>query len=500
MIYITPPVATCLFHNVNVDLASKLNHVLNKEVRCLRSRGKTGDADTQASIRETVSGGYLAISRALGKRMGNAATIDLQRLLQPIPGSSPTGIDLRGQNPDSHESVYWQLRSARNESGEIERKHLTDPANAEYDLNRCRWSEIISKAVDVLAQQSKDLEVAAWLCDSLLRVHGFAGLRDGLRLTRELVEKYWDGLYPALDASGEGVAARLNQYGGLFRARQHPALRVPFTENEKFAELDYEQAQILDKLADPKEKQARIAKGELTMQKFTEAVRETSTPFLKALVEDIEESLVEGEKLVAVLKPKCGKNERGEDVAPSAREFTEVLKKVLSVVRLVAGDRIGREGGPGGLAPKRTAKSKRAARLPAAQPKELTRETALARFRELADFFRRSEPHSPISHHLEEAVRWGQLPLAGFARRVDPRRESPKRIVHSHRHCRAGQEIAEGAVLPPALSTGRGADRPTFHVVAYRFHKPRSGRIGHVEYFHPARAAKSAASPRANQL
>ena len=111
--------------------------------------------------------------------MGSAATIDFQRLLQPIPGSSPTGIDLRTQNPDSHESVYWQLRSARNESGEIERKHFTDPTNAEYDLNRCRWSEIISKAVDVLAQQSKDLEVAAWLCDSLLRVQGLPASATG---------------------------------------------------------------------------------------------------------------------------------------------------------------------------------------------------------------------------------------------------------------------------------------------------------------------------------
>ena len=60
----------------------------------------------------------------------------------------------------------------------------------------------------------------------------------------------------------------MNQFGGLFRARQHPALRVPLTEGEKFTELDYEQAQVLDKVADPKEKQARIARGEITMQKF----------------------------------------------------------------------------------------------------------------------------------------------------------------------------------------------------------------------------------------
>jgi type VI secretion system protein ImpA len=29
----------------------------------------------------------------------------------------------------------------------------------------------------------------------------------------------------------------------------------------------------------------------------------------------------------------------------------------------------------------------------------------------LAEFFRRSEPHSPVSHHVEEAVRWGRMGL-----------------------------------------------------------------------------------------
>jgi len=54
--------------------------------------------------------------------MGSPPTIDFQRLLQPIPGNSPARIDLRTKASDSHESIYWQLRSAGNLSGEIERK------------------------------------------------------------------------------------------------------------------------------------------------------------------------------------------------------------------------------------------------------------------------------------------------------------------------------------------------------------------------------------------
>ena len=161
---------------------------------------------------------------------------------------------------------------------------------------------------------------------------------------------------------------------------------------------------------------------------MTEAVRETSTGFLKALAEDIEESLAEGEKLVAVLKPKCGKNERGEDLAPSAREFNEVLKKVLAVVRLVAGDRIAVKPAAEAAAEASAGDGKEAggAAAAAAQPKELTRETALARLRELADFFRKCDPHSPISSHLEEAVRWGQMPLADLLTELVPDEKARK--------------------------------------------------------------------------
>ena len=162
------------------------------------------------------------------------------------------------------------------------------------------------------------------------------------------------------------------------------------------------------------------------MQKFTEAVRETPAAWWKALVEDIEESLIEGEKLSAALKPRCGKNERGEDLAPSAREFTEVLKKVLEVVRRVAPPM------PQGGAPKADAAAgaggPAAAGAAAAQPKELTRETALAQLRDLADFFRRCEPHSPISHHLEEAVRWGQLPLPDLLAELIPDEKARKEL------------------------------------------------------------------------
>lgn len=40
-----------------------------------------------------------------------------------------------------------------------------------------------------------------------------------------------------------------------------------------------------------------------------------------------------------------------------------------------------------------------------------TREEAFRTLLRVAEFFKRTEPHSPVSYALEQAVRWGKMPL-----------------------------------------------------------------------------------------
>jgi type VI secretion system protein ImpA len=41
----------------------------------------------------------------------------------------------------------------------------------------------------------------------------------------------------------------------------------------------------------------------------------------------------------------------------------------------------------------------------------VTRDDALNALLQVADYFRRTEPHSPVSYSLEQAVRWGRMSL-----------------------------------------------------------------------------------------
>jgi type VI secretion system protein ImpA len=47
-----------------------------------------------------------------------------------------------------------------------------------------------------------------------------------------------------------------------------------------------------------------------------------------------------------------------------------------------------------------------------------SRAQALARLREVAEFFRRTEPHSPVAYLAEKAAHWGEQPLHVWLRSV----------------------------------------------------------------------------------
>ena len=119
-------------------------------------------------------------------------------LLNPIPGENPSGEDLR------YTPIYDQIKEARREEEESEQgEWKTEIKKADYPL-------VVKLASEALASKSKDLQIAAWLTDALLRTEGFAGLKQGLELLRGLVGTFWDGLYPQLeDGDAELRAAPL---------------------------------------------------------------------------------------------------------------------------------------------------------------------------------------------------------------------------------------------------------------------------------------------------
>ena len=165
----------------------------------------------------------------------------------------------------------------------------------------------------VLAEQSKDYEIAAWLCEALLRQHSFAGLRDGFVLARRLAEGFWDALYP-----GPKAEDRVSQFGGLFLgALVLPVRQVSITEGTEYSELDYDEAK---------------RKAGPLLQQIEQAARQTSTEFYVRLTGDLKGAIAELEQLAKVLREKCGKDEGGVELAPSPRDVVKAMQGVSDAV------------------------------------------------------------------------------------------------------------------------------------------------------------------------
>src|SRR5438045_1678625 len=107
-------------------------------------------------------------------------TADIEAILAPIPGDRPTGVDVREDFTPS--SIYFRLRDARADARDAERQaESPDPDNpgsggGNDEGLQARWRPVATLAASALKETTKDLEIATWLTEALVRTSGLAGL------------------------------------------------------------------------------------------------------------------------------------------------------------------------------------------------------------------------------------------------------------------------------------------------------------------------------------
>ena len=221
--------------------------------------------------------------------MASSEVLDFARLLEPIPGENPAGLPLRADF--SPTSLYYQIKDARAAARAGERSLVFEEDRQQAGAPD--WKPVLEIGSQVLAEQSKDLEVAAWLTEALVRQFGYAGLRDGFRLIRELIERFWDDLYPLPDE--DGLHGRLAPLAGLNGEGSdgvliRPIFNVPLTSEGSVRALsyaDYQQAADLSRLTDPDKRAQRVSQGAVTTQVFDQAMLETSPETLRNHLDDV---------------------------------------------------------------------------------------------------------------------------------------------------------------------------------------------------------------------
>lgn len=338
------------------------------------------------------------------RRFANSPYLmNIDALLDPISADSLCGEDL---------SFSLEFDAV------LEKRREDDPTLARGEwvktLKVADWEGVAAQCEELLLHRTKDLRVAGWLADALGRTRGMAGLADGLTLCAGLCEDYWEWVHPAADdgdveqRSG-AIAWLLGQVDTLV---QHAVVLHGGGRRLSLRDIDGARALAQSIGRGLIDASAAAAAGALTLDDVTRVHAVTPREFLSASVTEVLRALAALAQLEQVVDRQLGADGPGFAAARKA------LDNALASVQ-----RFARDGGaetPGVVVTRDEAPVRRpdAPDRPSPEGPLQTRAQALQQLRTVAEFFRRTEPHSPVAYLAEKAAKWGEMPLHDWLRIV----------------------------------------------------------------------------------
>lgn len=333
----------------------------------------------------------------------SAPMMDVEGLLVPIPGDNPAGENLQ------YSGLHDRIREARRAEEDLAQ------GDWQRELKAADWDEVVSLSTEALTSQTKDLQIAAWLAEAGVKLQGLPGLRDSLKVVRGLHEQFWDAVYPLIEE--EDLEARANTLAWMDRQLAARVKEVPVTKGggASYSFTQWEEAKKLDlppnaasmdseAVARLNEERARAAEGgQITTEEFNKSKAATRRSFYEETFVVVNQCREEFQALDRVMDEKFGRQTPGLGELKRALEAVhDFIEKTVKEKRIEEPD----ESAGGGTG----TEGEGSAAASGAGPVR-SRQEALRKLSEVADYFRRTEPHSPVSYLVQRAISWGQMPL-----------------------------------------------------------------------------------------
>jgi len=299
-----------------------------------------------------------------------------------------------------------------------------DQGEWETDLKEADWPFVIERSTKLLSEKTKDIRLAVWLTEALALKKGFSGLAKGYTLIAKLCDQYWAHLHP--QPEDDDIEQRIGNIGWLLSRSLQLVREIPLTHAVQghFNTLQWETANnLVQAIKRTPDDADELARGKVNMADFDAARKASSPEFYAVLLADVTACAAALLQLETVLDSKLGGND-----GPSF----SAAKNALETVRLLV-ERFHREaGGKQIKSANNSAKliaNKDVSTLQHTSAKEENRTVmmtgelqnrtqALAQLRQVAAFFRRTEPHSPVAYLAEKAAKSGEIPLHVWLRSV----------------------------------------------------------------------------------
>lgn len=343
---------------------------------------------------------------------------DLEAILAEIPGDQPVGTDLREDYTPT--SVYFRLRDARADARDAERQADSPDRQGDGGGDEAlagKWRPVATLAAGALKESTKDLEIATWLTEALVRTAGLEGLKAGAEVIGRLVERYWDGIFP-LPEEGDmefRVAAVAGLSGqGADGTLMQPLRKLPlFTrpDGSPFCLWQYQSSLELSGILDPERREQRIAAGVVPFEEVENEARAAGKTHWSAQRTMLADAMTAWEAMGRILDEKAG------PASPSGIRVRDALQLMLDTCNRFAPAEGEGEGGSAPAGGQTAVVAVAAGSVAAAATPGVPlvngpiagREQALRQLEEIADWFKRNEPNSPIGYTLDEAVRRARM-------------------------------------------------------------------------------------------
>ncbi len=354
--------------------------------------------------------------------------IDINVLLQPIPGPNPAGESL------FYDVVYSDIREAR-------RFDDFRAPNNPFEIKKADWKKVVALTTHAFSHRSKDLQLAVWLTEALVRLHGFPGLSEGIGFLTTVIDRYWDLIFPLPE--GQDLEARANVLNFLNGPSMALAIReIPLLPNEQENNYSYEQWEQSKGYVIPDNLESLDDEEKKYYERLQEEAKRCGIPSQKQW--EIFETRIKPEHIrptnqqimccleeIQILDQVITKRFREQGI--SFQKLSSLLEAIQLLVKRFQKDislkAEGVQSDHPGIQPEyptfpagteaepiQTTSHQGEAQMVGSagksqMAKTLNRKEALAQLARLAEFFRKTEPHSPVSYLVHRAVKWGESPL-----------------------------------------------------------------------------------------
>ena len=341
-----------------------------------------------------------------------APVIDFDNLMIPISDDNPVGNELRYAPLDPKRGISWH-----DEIRDAARENLYEQTPKHSD-----WPKVVELTTKALTRLSKDWQIAAWLAEALVKYDRFdrmAGFRDGMKLMRALMERYWGDLYPAIDQEdGDGpLVGRINVVTALSDSLSIAVKRIPLTDNLlglSYNFLQWQESKKFDVPHDQSEHTEKIAElielakeeGKITSKDWSNAEKATPYEYFLNRLNLIKECQEELKLFDESMDEKFQRQAPGlGTLSRSLGDVHDLIAEIEAKKRpIVTSDGHGGDGDGAGI--------EQGLAIP--QGAVRSRQEALKRLEEVARYFRQTEPHSPVAFLVQRAVKWGNMGLDGW--------------------------------------------------------------------------------------